>query len=135
MGRKHAGLIPEIRAQIAKTQARKYIDNKAITCLGAANTFSGSFYIQCGEIAIYVEYSTPTDGAILYTVEAVENYNGNYFRKFLTLEQRNKNKQMMTTPNYFTQTAFFPEGGGGAMMAMCAITYVGCYFLLGRNQK
>lgn len=79
---KHAGLCPEMRIQVAREQAKTYIDGTTITHLGAAGVFSDYFYIKCGDIALLVEYRTPRDGAILYTVKEVKNYKGSYFRIF-----------------------------------------------------
>ena len=88
---KHAGQFPEARACIAKVQALKYIGgsngNTTITALGAAHAFSGSFYIQCMAEQYHVSYNTPTEGAILYSVQKVDNQSGEVFAVYAPKKQ------------------------------------------------
>ena len=93
---KHAGQFPEVRATIAAAQATTYIGgtngNTIITGLGAANAFSGYFYIQCINEYYQVTYQTPQKGVVLYSVKQVENYNKNPYAVYVPQEQTNNNK-------------------------------------------
>lgn len=120
-----------MRIQVAREQAKTYIDGTTITHLGAAGVFSDYFYIKCGDIALLVEYRTPRDGAILYTVKEVKNYEGSYFRIFLTLEERKTSQQTIAIPNLYTNNIFSSSGGGSAMFMLGMAASVGC--LLVRN--
>ena len=69
---KHAGKDPMGRTAIAAAQAAGYVGGVqggvTVNGLGAAGEFSGSFVIILGENTYCVEYSTPVDGVILYSV-------------------------------------------------------------------
>ena len=76
---KHAGISPVGRTAEAYAQALSYmLVNDEVTCLGEAGAFSGSFYIGCLDSSYLVEYKTPAQGAVLYTVTEVKNYSGEY---------------------------------------------------------
>ena len=69
---KHAGTFPEMRIAEAYAQAFNYVLlNEEVTHLGSKDAYAGSFYIGCDGYSYLVEYKTPMDGVILYTITEV----------------------------------------------------------------
>ena len=132
---KHAGTSPWIRICQAQTQAKKYIDGKRITHLGTAGKFNGFFYISCGDYSYYVEYTTPAEGVVLYTVTEVQNYNGKYFRNYQPHAQQNEHEQLSpifdNTPMINTNgNSYIPSGGGGGGgLFLAATLFAGTIFM------
>ena len=63
---------------LALPQAISYVggmttQKEAITGLGAAGTFEGSFIINCMGESYIVSYYSPTDGVVLYDVQQMES--------------------------------------------------------------
>ena len=119
---KHAGKVPANRICEAQTQAKRYIDGERITHLGPAGAFSGFFYIGCGNDSYRVEYTTPAQGAVLYTVSKVDNYQGEYFRFFQPHVQQNQHAQL--SPASHNMSSFNINGivhsSGGAGLLFVA---------------
>ena len=65
---------------LAEKQALSYvgaacnIPARKITSLGSAGMFSGTFMVNCLGVTYLVSYVTPSDGVIVYTVDALEQY-------------------------------------------------------------
>ena len=99
---KHAANDPAGRAILASSQARKYIkgvhDDILITHLGKAGAFTGSFIIKCDRYHYEVNYWTPQDGAILYSVTEIKDNSGNVFAEFIPSTSTVSKKDKKTVP-------------------------------------
>ena len=125
---KHASIIPGQRILEAQNQAKRYIDGKKITHLGSAGAFSGSFYIGCGDDSFRVDYTTPAQGAVLYTVTKVDNYQGKYFRFFQPHVQENQHTQLSPALNNmssFNSNRIVHSSGGAGLL------FVACFAVMG----
>ena len=112
---KHAGVNPPLRSATAQLQAYTYVlVNDEINCLGQANAFSGTFYIQCGIYSYAIDYSTPHYGVILYTVTELDNFEGEYYRVYVPKHEEAKKRasSRLYVPVYSTA-----RGGCGAFLA------------------
>ena len=112
---KHASTQPTLRANIATAQATKYIGGTSgevtVTTLGAAGAFEGFFYLQCGAYTYEVNYWTPQAGAVLYSVQEVQNYTGEVFAVYVPREERQRSTSGVTSSWFVVGLAFC--GGGG----------------------
>ena len=96
---KHAGTDPVGRALIAGAQALGYTWlNDEVTHLGASGKFSGTLYIQCLQNSYEVKYGTPAPGVILYTVQEIGNYDGEYDAVFLPVPEKETNADQFSKP-------------------------------------
>ena len=118
---KHASVAPMVRIHQAQDQARRYVDGEKIVSLGSAGIFNGSFYIQCGTYSYHVEYTTPAQGAILYSVQEVQKYEGEYFGLYLPHKARKTNKALSPVRSYTGYKARSSAGGGSAGMASAGL--------------
>ena len=90
---KHASTTPEKRITEAQRQAQTYVGGTSktgtkITHLGEAGAFSGFFYILCQGSYYRVDYWTPQDGAILYSVKEDSNYSGEAYIAYIPVTER-----------------------------------------------
>lgn len=108
---KHAGQNSVIRIALAMAQAYNYVClNDEVTGLGAAGAYSGEFYVQCLESAYLVEYTTPREGVILYSVTEVSNYNGEYYAVYVPKEVKEKQRLNNASPAYILLGCAFVGG-------------------------
>ena len=88
------------RMLLAGGQINRYIKdskelNKRIYIKGHAGAFTGAFVINCGKMSCLVAYTTPIDGVILYSVSQMNNYEHAASYEYITLANRNQNKNML----------------------------------------
>lgn len=67
------------------------IFNEEVYCLGDADAFEGTFYIQCGKYSYQVDYNTPFSGVVLYTVKEVQTHSAEPYRVYVPKEEKQEN--------------------------------------------
>ena len=115
---KHGGSGQYVERTIAAVnQAKKYIGYGPITQLGAMGAFSGSFNIDCMGKTYQVSYCTPLKGAVIYTVQALDNAQKEV--QYAYVPNRAKNLQ----PSFNTNSVM---ASGGIALGMMALAFSVC---------
>lgn len=118
---KHASTCPNERAAIAQSQAKGYVggrhENIKITKLGKAQTFEGSFYILCGDSLYLINYETPLDGAILYSVREVRNNRRRPFAEYVPKKEFSSSTAQATAALIVAGLVISACGGGSRQPA------------------
>lgn len=84
---KLTGMFPDVRMREAVDQAVGYIGGEyediLIVGLGEAGRFEGTFCIACNSYNYEVNYNTPMDGVILYSVKETSNSQEEYAHSYV----------------------------------------------------
>ena len=103
----------------AYTQASIYVLlNPELEQLGVAGAFYDTFYVSCLDSSYQVNYFTPADGVVLYSVSELSNYYGDYDYEY----KPKKNKQRKPQLN-----SYIPSGTVG-VYCCAAATVLGMAF-------
>ena len=127
---KHAGSDPLLREYVAKFQALHYINGQydhkkgsgTTTCLGRAGAFWGTFIIAVGTTAYQVNYTTPSEGAILYTITELGNKNAYAYSYSVAYAEEKEKSMSIPTPvmvlPLFVLPSFTFYGSSGCITAI-----------------
>ena len=116
---KHAGKNRYARETIAREQAKRYINGNTIKDLGPAGRFAGTFCITVGDYIYEVNYDTPQDGVIIYTVKDTQKSPSEYNFHYAYKPDEEKEKKLAPINSNFSAYYFgIPVGfgyiGGGS---------------------
>lgn len=130
---KHASTAPMFRMWDAVEQATSYLNSKGVgekshiktEKLGRAGRFTGSFEICCLETEYRVEYWTPINGVVLYSVEELGAKQPNYAYAYEFAYEKKKqamlNKSVISLPSIDWNFHIFASTMGAGMA--CAIVF------------
>ena len=107
----------------AVNQANKYVGHGVITQLGAVDAFSGTFTIDCQGVTYQVDYFTPLEGAIIYTVTALDTAQAEVQYAYAPKRAPAEDRKLQTAFN-----SSIIAGSGGLVLGMMAVACISIYY-------
>lgn len=122
-----AARILEAQCQVLVQYAGNYLGSQELT-IGPKERFSGTFIVKIGATSYSVTYTTPADGAVIYTITETNESGVPWYEYVIILKKGQSRPSIQKAPN--SATTSYTNSGSDSNLAAAAAAMMG-FALLG----